>query len=129
MAERFPQVDVAVLFAGAARTPLLGDANLTLDGNSAAEAARILAARYVVLVHVDGWRHFTEGSEQLRRAFSTSGLEDRLVPLQPGDNAHLALRISAERCMGAALAPVGRRARGEVFAKIRPATSMVEVRS
>src|SRR5699024_6893989 len=41
VAERFPQVDTAVLFAGAARIPMIDDI-LTLDGARAAEAATIL---------------------------------------------------------------------------------------
>ena len=43
IAGRFPAVDVAVLFGGAARTPLVADANLTLDAADMAEAARVLA--------------------------------------------------------------------------------------
>src|SRR5512146_1910190 len=58
IADRFSRIDVALLFAGAARTPLL-DAYLTLTSEEAAEAAAILGARHVVPLHVDGWAHFT----------------------------------------------------------------------
>ena len=86
IAERFGPVDTAVLFAGAARSPRLFDgALLTLDSAQAAEAARILAARQVVPVHFNSWRHFTEGAGQLRDAFAAAGLDDRLALLAPGE--------------------------------------------
>jgi len=89
VAERFGPVDVAVLFAGAARTPLLGDANLTLSSADAAEATEILGARYAVPVHHDSWAHFTENADDLRAAFAAAGLSDRLVLLKPGEQAGL----------------------------------------
>ncbi len=69
IAGRFPAVDVAVLFGGRARTPLLGDADLTLSAAGMLEAARILGAKRVVPVHVDSWAHFTEGIDDVRAAF------------------------------------------------------------
>jgi L-ascorbate metabolism protein UlaG (beta-lactamase superfamily) len=79
VAARFPDVAVAVLFGGAARTALLGDANLTLDAAGMVEAARILGAGEVVAVHVDSWGHFTEGPADVRAAFDAAGLADSLV--------------------------------------------------
>lgn len=78
IAERFPTIDVALLFAGAARTPLV-DGLLTLNSADAAEAARILDAGTVVAVHCDSWAHFTEGHDELRKAFDAAGLGGRLV--------------------------------------------------
>ncbi len=79
IAERFGPVDTAVLFAGAPRFPVLFDgAPLVLDSAQAAEAAKILGARRVVLVHCDSWAHFTEGRDDLVAAFTAAGLADRL---------------------------------------------------
>lgn len=83
IAERFA-VDVAILFAGAAKTALLGDAYLTLTSAQTAEAARILGASHVVPLHFDSWRHFTEGADALAKAFAQAGLTDRLTLLHPG---------------------------------------------
>ena len=55
--DRLGQVEVAVVFAGGARTPALGDAYLTLTSEQTAEAAVILGARSVFPVHFDGWQH------------------------------------------------------------------------
>ena len=86
VAARLGPVDVAVLFAGAARTPLLGDAYLTLTSAQAAEAAQILGAGQVIPLHYEGWSHFTEGADDLRTAFSRAGLAERLTLLTPGSS-------------------------------------------
>lgn len=78
IAARFPSIDVAVLFGGAARTPLVGEADLTLNAAAMVEATRILGAGMVVPVHVDSWAHFTEGIDKVRAAFAAAGLSDRL---------------------------------------------------
>lgn len=83
VAERFPQIDVAVLFAGAARTPLV-DGYLTLTSPEAAEAAQILGRPRVLPVHTDGWAHFTQDGASLRAAFAAAGLGDLLLDVTPG---------------------------------------------
>lgn len=84
VAERFPSVDVALLFAGAASTPLLDGALLTLTSAEAAEAAVILGARHVVPLHFEGWAHFSQGRDTLIEAFEQASLTDRLHLLDPG---------------------------------------------
>jgi L-ascorbate metabolism protein UlaG (beta-lactamase superfamily) len=88
VAERTGPVDVAVLFAGAARTALI-DGYLTLTAQDAAEAARVLGARTVVPVHAEGWAHFTQGVDDLVAAYAAAGLADRLHVLPPGETATL----------------------------------------
>ncbi|MGP9017455.1 MBL fold metallo-hydrolase [Streptomyces sp. BR1] len=85
VAERFGPIDVAVLFAGAARTPLFDGAPLTLTSEGAAEAAQILGARHVVPLHFEHWGHFSEGADSLVQAFAGAGLGDRLRLLKPGE--------------------------------------------
>jgi L-ascorbate metabolism protein UlaG (beta-lactamase superfamily) len=90
VATAFPQVDVAVLFAGAARTALFDGAPLTLTGEDVAEAVRRLDARRVVVVHVDSWAHFSEDRDDVRAALSAAGLADRLVAAPPGVRTQVA---------------------------------------
>ncbi len=90
VAVRFGRIDIALIFAGAARTALLGDAYLTLTSAQAAEATRILAAPRVVPLHFNSWQHFTEGGEELRKAFADAGLADRLTLLAPGESTVVA---------------------------------------
>ncbi|MFD7154938.1 MBL fold metallo-hydrolase [Kribbella sp. NPDC059898] len=84
IADRFAPIDVAVLFAGAARTGLLDGANLTLTSTDSVEAARILGDAVIVPVHTEGWTHFSEGPEQFLAAFREAGLENRVQLLEHG---------------------------------------------
>ncbi|MGW1132275.1 MBL fold metallo-hydrolase [Streptomyces griseoluteus] len=78
VAERFGPVDTAVLFAGAPRLPIFDGKLVVLDGDGAAEAAQILGARRVVPAHCDSWAHYTEGRNDVLRAFTSAGIIDRL---------------------------------------------------
>ena len=73
IAGRFPEVEIAVLFAGAGRVPRI-DGNLTLTSSDAVRAAELLGARAVVGVHTEDWEHFTETRDQLEAAFADTGL-------------------------------------------------------
>jgi L-ascorbate metabolism protein UlaG (beta-lactamase superfamily) len=69
IADRFPAIDIAVLFAGAARVPSI-DAALTLTSEDAAKAATILGAQRVIGLHTEDWQHFSESRAQLEAAFA-----------------------------------------------------------
>jgi L-ascorbate metabolism protein UlaG (beta-lactamase superfamily) len=87
IADRIGTIDVALLFAGAARTSLFNGAPLTLTSADAATAANLLAATWVVPLHVRGWSHFSEGPEDIRGAFAEANLTDRLRNINPGEHA------------------------------------------
>ncbi|MGW2787273.1 MBL fold metallo-hydrolase [Streptomyces populi] len=89
IADRQGPFDVAVLFAGAARTPLVPDAPLTLTAEDAARAAGILGAVRVVPLHFEHWGHFTEDGPALTKAFAQAGLTDRLRLPAPGDSVRV----------------------------------------
>lgn len=79
IAERVGPIDVAILFAGAVQLPHRFDgAYLTLSSDRAAQAAEILRAKLVIPLHFEGWRHFTQGADQLRASFAGYGLSTRL---------------------------------------------------
>lgn len=81
-------IDIAILFVGAARTPVL-DAYLTITSEQAARAAAILGVPVVVPVHSEGWAHFTNDQASVAAAFDDAGIQDRLVLLAPGEDAAL----------------------------------------
>ncbi|WP_431924076.1 MBL fold metallo-hydrolase [Amycolatopsis tucumanensis] len=89
ISRRLRRLDLAVLFAGAARTSLFDGAPLTLTSEDAAEAAHALRARNIVPVHTRGWAHFSEGPDEVRKAFAGAGLSDRLHVLEPGESTHI----------------------------------------
>jgi L-ascorbate metabolism protein UlaG (beta-lactamase superfamily) len=88
VAENLGPIDIALLFAGAARTARL-DAFLTLTADKAARAAALLGDAVVIPVHCEGWAHFTQGQEDVRAAFAAHGLTARLRMLRPGETAEL----------------------------------------
>jgi L-ascorbate metabolism protein UlaG (beta-lactamase superfamily) len=80
-------IELAVLFGGGARTKRL-DAYLTLRADQAVRAARLLDARAIVLVHAEGWRHFSQGQDDFADAFAAAGRSE-LVVLAPGERRTL----------------------------------------
>jgi L-ascorbate metabolism protein UlaG (beta-lactamase superfamily) len=90
IANRMKDVDVAVLFAGAARTSLFDGAPLTLTSSDAAIAARLLGAEWTVPLHVRGWSHFSEGPEDIQAAFTAADLAGRLRLVNPGQRVRFA---------------------------------------
>ena len=43
----------------------------------------------IVPIHQEGWEHFTAPPEELRRAFSAAGLDERLRAVEPGAQVEL----------------------------------------
>ena len=69
IADRFPRIDIALLFAGAARVPsIAGD--LTLSAADAATAAERLGASKVVVLHTEDWEHFSDPPGAADAAFA-----------------------------------------------------------
>src|SRR5919197_3130132 len=91
IAARLGSPGVAILHAGAAQGPPFGDALLTLNSEQSVGAARLLESRYVVGVHIEGWKHLSEGPGELRKAFDEARLGDRLVIPAVGEAVVLAV--------------------------------------
>jgi L-ascorbate metabolism protein UlaG (beta-lactamase superfamily) len=84
--ERLGPFDIAILFAGGARTALADGAPLTLTSELAAEAVQILGEPPTVLLHFEGWARFTEGADSLRASFERRGLSQRLYLPRLGES-------------------------------------------
>ena len=89
IAERAPDVRIAVLHAGAANTGRFGEEPLTLDARRAVAVARLWPQSLVVPVHAEGWAHFTEPLDAVVQAFADAGLGHRLTVLHPGEQTVL----------------------------------------
>ncbi|HEX4010474.1 MAG TPA: MBL fold metallo-hydrolase [Solirubrobacteraceae bacterium] len=95
IAARHPTIDIAVLFAGAARVAARqGGRPLTLTAERAADAAILLRAPRVVPAHCRGWSHYSQSPEELVAAFDDAGVGERLVASEPGTWAILSDRGS-----------------------------------
>ncbi|MBJ7338221.1 MBL fold metallo-hydrolase [Mycolicibacterium sp.] len=85
IAQRFPAIDVAVLFAGASRLPTKNQGRpLTLTGQRAADVAAVLGVPRVMIAHIEGWSIYSEDIDIVRTAFDEAGLADRLVAANAG---------------------------------------------
>ena len=81
VARRF-DCGVVLPFAGAAQTR--GPFHLTMDTNDTIETARAFPHAMIVPVHTEGWAHFRQSSEDLRKSFDVLGFGPRLRLLEPG---------------------------------------------
>jgi L-ascorbate metabolism protein UlaG (beta-lactamase superfamily) len=89
VAEQFPAIEIAILHIGAAKVLARGDVFLTLTAEHAVRAAALLGVKTVVPVHQDGWAHFTQGAEDVLRAFDAAGSSGSLIDLRPGGSVSL----------------------------------------
>lgn len=85
IAQRFPAIDVAILFAGASRLPGKNQGRpLTLTGPRAADVAVALGVQRVVIAHIAGWSVYSETYSDVRTAFDEAGIGARLVAAEAG---------------------------------------------
>ncbi|WP_082098948.1 MBL fold metallo-hydrolase [Demequina iriomotensis] len=84
VAHRFPEVDVAVVCAGAARVARLGEARLTADAKVVLGIADLWPGATLVPVHVDDWAHFSEPRAAFRAAVAHDPARERIVLLDKG---------------------------------------------
>lgn len=87
LARRTGQVDLAVVFAGAPQLPgLTGAAILGFTSTDVLAVADLLPDARIVVVHTEGWSHFTETPEQVQTAVSSEQeLADRVLVPTPGE--------------------------------------------
>ncbi|MEU1519854.1 MBL fold metallo-hydrolase [Streptomyces sp. NPDC005811] len=86
IATRFPDVELAVLFAGNPGWDELADGVcITMSGETCVEVSDLWPDALVVPVHYDSWSHFREGSSGIRAAFSAAGKAGRLHVLTAGE--------------------------------------------
>jgi hypothetical protein len=83
IARRF-SISVAVLNMGAARVEAAGPWHLTFTGEEGVQAARAFGKAAIVPLQCEGWAHFSEHRQEIRRAFKQAEVEHRLCWLSPG---------------------------------------------
>jgi L-ascorbate metabolism protein UlaG (beta-lactamase superfamily) len=86
VADRIGDIDIAVLFAGAASVSTKENGRpLTLTAARAAAAAELLGVKSVIPAHVDGWAHFSEGVDEFIAAFDQAGISNLLKVAPHGE--------------------------------------------
>lgn len=88
VARRFP-AKTAILHIGAARVAEVGPFHLTLTSEEAVLAAKAFSDATIVPTHFEGWAHFSEGQEDILRAFRAAGIEERLFWPKAGQSVEI----------------------------------------
>lgn len=95
-------IDLAVVFAGAPQLPqLTGSTVLGLTASGVLDVAAMLPDALVVVVHTEGWSHFTESRDDVERLVSEAGLGARVRVPAPGTRLAVdagRLELHRERC-------------------------------
>jgi len=83
IADRFPDIRLAIVFAGAANVGRFGAANVTFDARQVSRIAELLPDAQIVIVHFTDWGHFTQSAQDVIDEFATVGRSERLtVPVR-----------------------------------------------
>ncbi|KAH7009043.1 beta-lactamase superfamily domain-containing protein [Macrophomina phaseolina] len=61
-----------------------GTVQITMDGKSAARLFRDIGADVLVPLHFEGWRHFTQFGDQLKKSLEEEGIGEKVCWLTPG---------------------------------------------
>lgn len=91
IAEKFPDIDIAILNAGGAKFDAIADgAYITFSNEAALEATKLLGARKAVMIHEDSWAHFSQDAQSMTKLFEEAGMSKVVVALSPGESQTLA---------------------------------------
>jgi L-ascorbate metabolism protein UlaG (beta-lactamase superfamily) len=80
------EVDIAVVHLGAVRFPVTGPLRYSMTIDDAVELCDEIAPRVAVPVHFDGWSHFSQQADGVRRRLAerADGRVERFRLLEPG---------------------------------------------
>lgn len=79
--------DYVFIFAGGAQTR--GPFFVTMGTNDAMDTALTFPNATIIPLHYDGWKHYTQNADDLKKSFSVVGIEKRLLILDPGVTVNL----------------------------------------
>lgn len=96
--DRFGPIDLAVLNVGAANVGRFGDADATLNAQTALRASALLGDAMIIAVHGEGWAHFSESLDHLRRTFGYAGRAEKLI-IPPLGEPIMITELQADRVL------------------------------
>jgi L-ascorbate metabolism protein UlaG (beta-lactamase superfamily) len=86
VAKRFDP-DYIFMFAGGSRTR--GPFYVSMASNDAMDLALAFPRPIIIPLHYDGWKHYTQDIEEVRRAYEVLEIGQRLQLLEPGIVTHI----------------------------------------
>ncbi|MFW7413619.1 MBL fold metallo-hydrolase [Demequina sp. SO4-18] len=95
VAERFPDVAVAFVFAGGAKVERFGDMLLTADAERTHRIGALWPQATVYPVHIDDWAHFAQPREDLVAWFEEAGEIEAITLLERGERVALPSEVRA----------------------------------
>jgi L-ascorbate metabolism protein UlaG (beta-lactamase superfamily) len=84
---RYAPVSLALLNLGRVKLEPMGDLEFTLSAEEALAFAAALRAQWIVPLHFERWRHFSESRDAAVSLFAKSELADRVRWLKAGESA------------------------------------------
>lgn len=93
VAERFPDVKVAFVFAGGAKVERFGDMLLTADAERTHRIGALWPDATVYPVHIDDWAHFSQPREDLIAWFEGEEKRDEISLLERGERIALPIEV------------------------------------
>jgi L-ascorbate metabolism protein UlaG (beta-lactamase superfamily) len=77
-------VGTALLHLGAVEIQSSGLGRQTMSAEEAAQAAKTLNIHTLIPIHYQGWTHYRESRDEINRAFTQAGVDQRVLWLEPG---------------------------------------------
>jgi L-ascorbate metabolism protein UlaG (beta-lactamase superfamily) len=91
IAKRYSPVSLALLNMGRVRLEPMGELEFTMSANEALAYARDLRPAWIVPLHFEGWRHFSESRQEAVALFAKSEPAGGTRWLKPGESAVFSL--------------------------------------
>jgi L-ascorbate metabolism protein UlaG (beta-lactamase superfamily) len=91
IAARHAPVSLALLNIGRVKLAPMGDLEFTMSAQEALAFASTLRPAWIVPLHFEGWRHFSESRQQAAELFASSEFASRTRWLNPGESAAFAI--------------------------------------
>ncbi|VXC34346.1 MBL fold metallo-hydrolase [Arthrobacter sp. 8AJ] len=87
VAAKFPDIAVALLFAGGPSFEVFDGVYLAFSDEMAVAAAEILENATILPIHADSWEHFSQTAESMKKLATDKGIGERVIALTPGQMA------------------------------------------
>jgi L-ascorbate metabolism protein UlaG (beta-lactamase superfamily) len=81
---RRSRIGTALINLGAVQIDSYGPERLTMSADEAVQLAKAFGLHTLIPLHYEGWAHYRESREKMKKAFTSSGLDERVRWLTPG---------------------------------------------
>ncbi|KAK5992300.1 UPF0173 metal-dependent hydrolase -like protein [Cladobotryum mycophilum] len=83
-------ISLALVNLGSAAMPISDPPlQITMDGEQAVRLVREINADLMIPMHFEGWGHFTEGRDALKKVFGKEDINDKVRWLAPGERQQI----------------------------------------